>query len=133
MMLALPIQGMAQASMFACHLSGEEMGKQVTAHHVGMDHGDAGHQAMGHQAMGHPDMDHSAHSTDGDNSSGGQVIKSLHGCCNCAPSCAAVVLPNSPSKFGAVQQASQVLLPVQLTHHSADLRRIDRPPKNLAI
>ncbi|HEX4844253.1 MAG TPA: hypothetical protein VFV57_11320 [Limnobacter sp.] len=128
MMLALPIQGMAQASMFACHLQGDAAGMQTTAHHMGMDHGDAGHHDMGHH-----DMDHSAHGLDGENNSDGQVVKSLHGCCNCAPSCAAVVLPNSPSKFGAVQQASQVLLPVQLTHHSADLRRIDRPPKNLAI
>jgi BarA-like signal transduction histidine kinase len=112
MLLALPVQGMAQASMFACHLNGD------TSDSVQM-------------------MDHSMHAMDSHDHTNTEdsrkLMKSLHGCCNCAPTCAVVLLPVAQASFDAVQH--DMLHPVSAPQipHSADTRRIDRPPKILAI
>jgi hypothetical protein len=62
-----------------------------------------------------------------------KLMKSLHGCCNCAPTCSVVLLPVAQASFDAVQH--DMLHPVSAPQipHSADTRRIDRPPKILAI
>lgn len=125
MLLALPVQGMAQASMYACHLNGNPTKSSQMA-----DHGD-----MNHSAMTHDGMDHSMHAMDAqaDPDSSKKLMKSLHGCCNCAPTCALVLPPVTQTSFNAIQQ--DVMHPVESPQlpHSADTRRIDRPPKILAI
>ena len=122
MLLALPVQGMAQASMYTCHLQGETNSSA-----------EMNHASMDHSAMNHGDIDHSMHAVDADSDSSQQVMKSLHGCCNCAPTCAVVLLPVAQASFGAIQH--DALHPVSISQlpYSADLRRIDRPPKTLAI
>ena len=83
MLLALPVQGMAQASMFACHLNGNSSSAGQAIDHSTMSHG----------AMNHDGMDHSMHNMDAqaDPDSSKKLMKSLHGCCNCAPTCAVVL------------------------------------------
>lgn len=128
MLLALPVQGMAQVSMFACHLQGGGASKPVQM----MDHSD-----MGHGAMQHADIDHSMHGMNNagpaDQDASEKLMKSLHGCCNCAPTCAVVLLPVAQTGFDAIQH--DVLHPISVSQlpYSADTRRIDRPPKTLAI
>ncbi|MCR2747211.1 hypothetical protein [Limnobacter parvus] len=120
MLFALPVQGMAQASMFACHLQGDSSAESVSM--------------LNHSDMDHGSMDHSMHATDDtDPDSAKKLMKSLHGCCNCAPTCAVVLLPVAQASFGAVQH--DILHPISAPQipHSADTRRIDRPPKTLAI
>ncbi|VWX34761.1 conserved exported hypothetical protein [Limnobacter sp. 130] len=118
MLFALPVQGMAQASMFACHLKGDST-------------------TSGAEMMHHDGMDHSMHSmgsgdhTDPDSSK--KLMKSLHGCCNCAPTCAVVLFAPVQTSFAAVQQAALHPISAPQLPHSADTRRIDRPPKTLAI
>ena len=117
MLLALPVQGMAQASMFACHLQGDTTTGSV-------------------QMMDHGSMDHSMHAVnaaDPDTDSSQQVMKSLHGCCNCAPTCAVVLLPVAQASFGTIQHDTLHIISASQLPHSADTRRIDRPPKTLAI
>ncbi|WP_334118573.1 hypothetical protein [Limnobacter sp.] len=120
MLFALPVQGMAQVGMFACHLQGDATGPVQT-----MDHG----------LMDHASMDHSMHAVnaDPDPDSSKQVMKSLHGCCNCAPTCAVVLLPVAQASFGSIQHDTLHAVSVSQLPHSADTRRIDRPPKTLAI
>lgn len=115
MLLALPVQGMAQVSMFACHLNGGASSESVQM----MDH------SMHGEVHSH---DHS-----GSSDTAKKVMKSLHGCCNCAPSCAVIVLPVSQVSFGAIQHDKLHPALVSQAPHSADTRRIDRPPKTLAI
>lgn len=125
MLLALPVQGVAQASMFACHLNGNSSSADQAIDHSTMSHG----------AMNHDGMDHSMHDMgdQADPDSSKKLMKSLHGCCNCAPTCAVVLLPVAQASFNAIQQ--DMLHPVSSPQlpHSADARRIDRPPKTLAI
>jgi hypothetical protein len=110
MLLALPVQGMAQASMFACHLNGNS--------------------SSAGQAI-----DHSMHNMDAqaDPDSSKKLMKSLHGCCNCAPTCAVVLLPVAQASFTPILQDATHPVSVAQLPHSADTRRIDRPPKTLAI
>ncbi len=125
MLLALPVQGMAQASMFACHLNGNSTSAGQAIDHSSMDHG----------AMSHDSMDHSMHKMDGqaDPDSSKKLMKSLHGCCNCAPTCAVVLLPVAQASFNAIQQDATPPVSEPQLPYSADTRRIDRPPKTLAI
>lgn len=125
MLLALPVQGMAQASMFACHLNGNSTNAGQAIDHSSMDHG----------AMSHDSMDHSMHKMDGqaDPDSSKKLMKSLHGCCNCAPTCAVVLLPVAQASFNAIQQDATHPVSEPQLPYSADTRRIDRPPKTLAI
>ncbi|AXV67649.1 hypothetical protein D0907_20155 (plasmid) [Pseudoalteromonas lipolytica] len=122
MLLALPVQGMAQASMFACHLNGDGPGSV---------------QIMDHSNMDHRSMDHSMHEMDSHDHANSddskKLMKSLHGCCNCAPTCAVVLLPVAQASFGAIQHDTLHPLSAPQIPHSADTRRIDRPPKTLAI
>lgn len=121
-LFTLPLQGMAQANMFACHMNS------------------ASTEAV--QATHHPDMDHERMSHSEHRSSVGQgtpsdtlnaVHTAKHGCCNCAPSCA-IVLLDTPITPIAVVHAEVVLNAVSVQQpYSADTRRIDRPPKMLAI
>lgn len=117
MLLALPVQGMAQASMFACYLNGD------TSDSVPM--------------MDHGKIDHSMHAMDSHDHANTEdsrkLMKSLHGCCNCAPTCAVVLLPVAQASFGAIQHDSLRPFSAPQIPHSADTRRIDRPPKTLAI
>lgn len=117
MLLALPVQGMAQASMFACHLNGD------------------GPDPV--QMMDHSNVDHSMHAMDShdhaNTDDSKKLMKSLHGCCNCAPTCAVVLLPAVQASFGAIQHDTLHPLSAPQIPHSADTRRIDRPPKTLAI
>ncbi|MGQ0687191.1 MAG: hypothetical protein ACT4NK_00410 [Limnobacter sp.] len=125
MLLALPVQGMAQASMFACHLNGNSSSAGQAIDHSTMSHG----------AMNHDGMDHSMHNMDAqaDPDSSKKLMKSLHGCCNCAPTCAVVLLPVAQASFTAILQDATHPVSVAQLPHSADTRRIDRPPKTLAI
>ena len=125
MLLALPVQGMAQASMFACHLNGNSTSAGQVVDHSTMNHG----------AMSHVTMDHSMHEMDlqADPDSSEKLMKSLHGCCNCAPTCAVVLLPVAQASFNAIQHDALHPLSTPQIPHSADTRRIDRPPKILAI
>ncbi|WP_370263669.1 hypothetical protein [Limnobacter sp.] len=121
MLVALPIQGMAQASMFACHL--QDSGKaSFTEHH---QHGEAGqehHAHTEHHAHGEPSSDDSS-----------PIVKAMHGCCHCAPSCAAVVVPNTLTKINEPLPNGPVLAMAQTPPHSADSRRLERPPKSLSV
>lgn len=117
MLLALPVQGMAQVSMFACHLNGESPDSVQIMDHSNMDH-----------SMNAMDSHDHANTDDSK-----KLMKSLHGCCNCAPTCAVVLLPVAQASFGAIQHDTLHPLPVPQILHSADTRRIDRPPKTLAI
>ena len=125
MLLALPVQGMAQASMFACHLNGNSSsaGQAID------------HSTMHHSEMNHDGMDHSMHDMDAqaDPDSSKKLMKSLHGCCNCAPTCAVVLLPVAQTSFGSIQHDTLHVISASQLPHSADTRRIDRPPKTLAI
>jgi hypothetical protein len=119
-LLALPAQGMAQASMFACHLVGNSTSAdQITDHSV----------------MNHDGMDHKQHAMSDHvyPDSSEKLMKSLHGCCNCAPTCAVVLLPAVQVNFNAIQR--DVMRPASAPQlpNSADIRRIDRPPKSLAV
>ena len=122
MLFALPIQGMAQVSMYACHLQSET---NLSA--------EMNHASMDHPVMDQGGMDHSMHMAEADNDSSQQVMKSLHGCCNCAPTCAVVLLPLAQASFGAIQHDSLHPVSIPQLPYSADLRRIERPPKTLAI
>ena len=124
MLCALPVQGMAQASMFACHLQGKAStqvsGAAGSAHvvdHSGMDRS----------------MHTSAASEHTSSDSSKKLMKSLHGCCNCAPTCAVVLVSMAQISFDVVQH--DTIHPVSSSQlpYSADTRRIDRPPKLLAI
>ena len=125
MLLALPVQGMAQASMFACHLNGNSSSAGQAIDHSTMSHG----------AMNHDGMDHSMHNMDAqaDPDSSKKLMKSLHGCCNCAPTCAVVLLPVAQASFNAIQHDATHPVSTPQLPYSADIRRIDRPPKTLAI
>jgi hypothetical protein len=125
MLLALPVQGMAQASMFACHLNGNSGSAGRAVDHSSMDHG----------AMNHDSMNNSMHALDAhsDPDFSKKLMKSLHGCCNCAPTCAVVLLPVAQASFNTIQQDITHPVSVAQLPHSADTRRIDRPPKTLAI
>jgi hypothetical protein len=137
MLLALPVQGMAQASMFACHLNGDVLGSAQTMNHASMDHGSAGHGSMDHSGMDHSGMNHSMPATGshdhGNTDDAKKLMKSLHGCCNCAPTCAVVLLPVAQATFGSIQHDTLHFISSSQVPHSADTRRIDRPPKTLAI
>lgn len=122
MLLALPVQGMAQASMFACHLSGETTGSVQMMDHGSMNHAETDHSMHAMESLDHANPD-----------SSDKLMKSLHGCCNCAPTCAVVLLPVEQASFGAVQHDNLHPLSAPQVPHSADTRRIDRPPKTLAI
>lgn len=124
LLLALPVQGFAQASMFACHLKGSNSAATGTMDHSMMNHAD-----MDHAQMDHGNMDHSA----ADSGDLNQVKKSLHGCCNCAPTCAALLLPLAQADFIAIQHESPKPVATSQLPHSADAWRIDRPPKTFAI
>lgn len=121
MLLALPLQGMAQASMFACHVSGAAAPAA------------SGAQPMDHSETDHAAMDHSGHGESFGSQSSEQVSSASHGCCNCAPSCAIVILAADQVHFNAAPPP--VVLSVLLSQSpiSADSRRIDRPPKTHAI
>ncbi|MGV3468923.1 hypothetical protein [Limnobacter sp.] len=125
MLLALPVQGMAQVGMFACHLNGSSSSAGQAIDHSTMHHSEMNHEGMDHSM--HDMVDHA------DPDSSRKLMKSLHGCCNCAPTCAVVLLPVAQASFNAIQQ--DMLHPVSSPQlpHSADTRRIDRPPKTLAI
>ena len=111
-LLALPVQGMAQANMFACHFNGDTPDSvQVMDHSM--------HAMESHEY----EITHDSKS----------LKNSLHGCCNCAPTCAVVLLPVAQTSFGAVQHDSLHPASIPQIPHSADTRRIDRPPKTLAI
>ena len=139
MLFALPLQGMAQASMFACHLKGDSTAAVQMKGHGSMDH----HASMNQSGMHHGGMDHSMHSmsdmggTNADGSfdpdSSKKLMKSLHGCCNCAPTCAVVLLPMVQASFATIQQETSHPISYSQLPHSADTRRIERPPKTLAI
>jgi hypothetical protein len=122
MLIALPVQGMAQVGMFACHLKGDASGSV---------------QLMDHSVMNHDGMDHSMHAMSSheqaDPDSSRKLMKSLHGCCNCAPTCAVVLLPVAQTSFNAIQHDTIHPVSASQLPHSADTRRIDRPPKTLAI
>jgi hypothetical protein len=124
LLLALPVQGFAQASMFACHLKGSSPA----------DMGMMDHSMMNHAEMDHAEMDHAGtHHGPVDSDDLKQVKKSLHGCCNCAPTCAALPMLLSQADFIAIQHDNLQPVTTSQLPHSADTRRIDRPPKNLAI
>lgn len=127
MLLALPVQGMAQASMFACHSNGDATDSVQMMDHSNMDHSN----------MDHGGMDHSMHAMDfhdhANTDDSRKLMKSLHGCCNCAPSCAVVLLSVAQASFNAIQHDALHPLSAPQIPHSADTRRIDRPPKTLAI
>ena len=89
MLLALPVQGMAQASMFACHLNGNSSSAGQTIDHSTMHHSEMNHDGMDHSM--HDMVDH----TDPDASK--KLMKSLHGCCNCAPTCAELSVTVPPA------------------------------------
>lgn len=134
MLLALPVQGMAQASMFACHLQGKDSTEVSstagsTAHRI--DYNSVDHNGMDHSMHSSAASEH--HGEHADSYSSKKLMKSLHGCCNCAPTCAVVLVSTTTSSFAAVQH--DTLRPVSSSQvpHSADTRRIDRPPKPLAI
>jgi len=46
MLLALPVQGMAQASMFACHLNGNSSSAGQAIDHSTMHHSEMNHDGM---------------------------------------------------------------------------------------
>lgn len=125
MLLALPVQGMAQASMFACHLNGNSSSAGQAIDHSTMHHSEMNHEGMDHRM--HDMVDHA------DPDSSKKLMKSLHGCCNCAPTCAVVLLPVAQASFNAIQQDMLHSVSSPQLPHSADTRRIDRPPKTLAI
>lgn len=126
MLLALPVQGMAQVSMFACHLKGDGSAMNLSQT-----------QMMDHAQMDHLGMDHSMPSMHAELSpepdSAGTLVKSLHGCCNCAPTCAVMLASPIQSSFSAIQHESIHVVVSSQPPHSADSRRIDRPPKTHAI
>jgi hypothetical protein len=126
MLLALPLQGMAQASMFGCHVNGTGGLAASGAHPIN-------HAVMDHSGMDHSGMDHSSIGEDLGSQPMEQVLKATHACCNCAPSCAIVILSTDQVQFNPMQPP--VVLPVSLSqaNFSADTRRIDRPPKTHAI
>jgi len=125
MLLALPVQGMAQASMFACHLNGNSSSAGRAIDHSTMHHSEMNHEGMDHSM--HDMVDHA------DPDSSKKLMKSLHGCCNCAPTCAVVLLPVAQASFNAIQRDATHPVSTPQLPYSADTRRIDRPPKTLAI
>lgn len=121
MLLALPLQGMAQASMFACHSNGA--GSLAIDNRLQMDH----------SKMDHGMTDHAAHGESSGAQHDDQVSNASHGCCNCAPSCVVVMPAADQARFNATRP--HVVLPLLFPQasFSADIRRIDRPPKTHAI
>jgi len=125
MLFALPVQGMAQASMFACHLNGDAAGSAQVMDHANMDHATADHSMHAMDSHDHNSADSADKSK--------KLMKSLHGCCNCAPTCAVVLLPLAQTSFDNIQQDTPNPVSISQVLHSADARRIERPPKTLAI
>lgn len=121
MLFALPLQGMAQASMFACHLKGSNPSSVVDSHLN--DHADMNHTEMGHAMHGEVTTTPIKK----------QLAQSTHGCCNCAPSCAVVILPTTQISLDATRHEAVLSLVSVTASFSADSRRIDRPPKTTAI
>lgn len=133
-LLALPVQGMAQASMFACHLQGKDSTEVSsaagsTAHRI--DYNGVDHNGMDHSMHTSAASEH--HSEHANSESSKKLMKSLHGCCNCAPTCAVVLVSTSPISFAVVQHDTIHPVSSPQLPYSADTRRIDRPPKPLAI
>lgn len=108
MMLALPLQGFAQAGMLACHTGAGST--QSMDHHAQVEHGE---------------HEHADHSTSTEfQSDEGQTV-----CCACGPSCGVLALQVQASTPVWVQH--DVFAESHTNHPfpSTSSRRIDRPPK----
>jgi hypothetical protein len=112
LILALPVQGFAAASLVLCHPA-----QSQTSH-------ETAHASQVHQhdpAVSHQHLDHRADI---------KVSKLNHKCSNCTQCCAGFVLAFfEQPRFMAIQTKSALVEFLPTLHSSIALRGLERPPR----
>ena len=116
MMLALPVQGFAQAGMLTCHTGAGET--QSMDHHAHADEGE------------HHSTDHNGNTATVDNS---QTTNTQSGCCACGPSCGVIALHVQASTPLWVQHDVFTESTTNNPFPDTASRRIERPPKLILV